>query len=849
MSYDSRQASGPYGTSNEMGGETKKGSVRAARGKLQATNPQGQVPDRPRIAGLPQRPDQLVSQPSPPRPQATERRELVPEDDRSAGSPSPQWPLPTKKTPTTSVAPEARNMPRPPNRGPPPRRPPRPVSDDFAEETDPPDVYRSSYQSENFLSPTSAAPSSRPLTTSSVASEASSLGSIPDFPVPIPPMPAVQPLPRRLPTLGPPPSARRGPPSYYTQSSFVSPIAEESETRSNTIRSHRGSFASSAVIPINDDQYYREDDDDGVRSEDDETVTSEFGRNSRASDHDEKSELVQPTLVRQASLGRRTKPSLMTIKSVESFGEKRNPSVKKNPGVDEDNLSKIGNTVLAARDGLAGRAAQGSQGPSLGNSSILLDPSSSSEESLDGFVTSMHPMQPGDKQTSFGDRVGKRRPPRIDVDAVRDAEARGSLTSLPELIKRATRLAANLDRGKTASRLGLEFWEAGAPEKRTRQSGTLSDMLAAFPPPGEATPTGNRTPNNQRWPGDKDGGYGRTSSVSSGEKPTRRRRCCGLPMWTFVTLLIVLLFLVAAAVIIPIVLIVVPNMKEAQAQSQTPNAGNRASNLPNLPAPTSSAPKNQCDGIITCRNGGVAILNADRSCNCVCINGFTGRACENEGDAACTTTNVSGAANNATLGSGIPRLFESAQKNFSIPLDPPTLLSIFSDLGLSCNTENALITFNGLAARSVLNVETTLEPSKSLPLLNAPHGAQDIGQLGRRQAVGEPGQVRPNTVQTGAPAPSPSPSTSSVPIRSISRNTTAIDFARIGVLLLLQETRELEQAANAQVKIQEFLSDASTGDARSTTVDLGQFRMDLLELSVDFRNGTTIQGRPAIPKA
>jgi hypothetical protein len=38
------------------------------------------------------------------------------------------------------------------------------------------------------------------------------------------------------------------------------------------------------------------------------------------------------------------------------------------------------------------------------------------------------------------------------MNAVRDAEARGSLSSLSDLIRRATKLASNLDRGKTASR-------------------------------------------------------------------------------------------------------------------------------------------------------------------------------------------------------------------------------------------------------------------------------------------------------------------------------------------------------------------------------------------------------------
>lgn len=50
-----------------------------------------------------------------------------------------------------------------------------------------------------------------------------------------------------------------------------------------------------------------------------------------------------------------------------------------------------------------------------------------------------------------------RRPPKLDIDAVRDAEARGSLTSLPDLIRRATRLAAMMDRGKRpGSRMALD---------------------------------------------------------------------------------------------------------------------------------------------------------------------------------------------------------------------------------------------------------------------------------------------------------------------------------------------------------------------------------------------------------
>lgn len=52
-------------------------------------------------------------------------------------------------------------------------------------------------------------------------------------------------------------------------------------------------------------------------------------------------------------------------------------------------------------------------------------------------------------------RPGARKPARLDMDAVRVAEGRGSLSSLSDLIRRATKLASNLDRGKTASRADL----------------------------------------------------------------------------------------------------------------------------------------------------------------------------------------------------------------------------------------------------------------------------------------------------------------------------------------------------------------------------------------------------------
>ena len=773
-------------------------------------------------------------------------------DPESPLSPPPQWPLPANSSPTLP--------PRSPKRLlRPPRQEIRPVSDDY------PIQQPSPGSSPDYLEPPSFrfnrsddpfSPSARPF---SGASEASSLGSIPDFPVPEPPMPVVQAQPRRTPSLGPPPSSRRGPSSYYTQMSYVSPIVEEAETRSNTIRSRHGSYASSNVFPSNSDGFYP--DDDYPLSDDDATMTS--GRAlSAISSNDDDSNLVKdsPVLVRQASMGRRTKPSLTTIKSVDNLGDRRNGGG--NSGVAGAmgagmGLGALGATgsKLYSRDGSGspGQSSPDLLSPILGGSNPF-----ASTESIERFQNAqmdpspfanpespVFPLHSAARSSTFAERVGFRRPPRLDVDAVRDAEARGSLTSLPDLIRRATRLAANLDRGKTASRLGMEFWENGAPGKRdTQQSNaaSLSDMLAAFPPPGQETPPRSRaeTPaDNVRpdWPivamasPAARSPLGKVQALS--EKSKKRRRCCGLPLWTFLTLLIVLLFIIAAAVVIPIVLVVIPNQNKNSTSAAQDNMGNNGNNggnnnnnnnNPVLPDPSSGTGNGngQCN---TCQNGGIAIMAADQSCNCVCINGFTGNTCSNNDATGCTTTSVPNTADNATMGAGIPRLIESASRDFNIPLDTTRLLSLFSSLSLSCAAENALITFNGLASRSVsstdlpINIKTTLQVPRSLPDLHDPHPVQSTGYES---------QHHPNLARD-------------TPAEFISSNTTAVDFARVGVLFALQESGTLDTAASAQEKVQDFMTSNRNGVAKGNTIDLGVFEMNLVNFTIEFRNGTIIK--------
>ncbi|RAR10896.1 epidermal growth factor-like type 3 [Stemphylium lycopersici] len=852
MSYDPRFGAGAYGATDADDGDARKGSVRAARERMQAAQKRTQLPDTSKIIGLPRRPNQLVSQYSQEKIEPSQQQALsAGRDDIESDSPSPQWPLPKMRIDGVEPTPDL--PPRSPKRLQPPQLNVRPLSDEFPIQQLSPELPLSPgylHPNDDRFSP-SFFPSSRPITISSIASE-SSIGSIPDFPVPQPPMPNIQQA-RRFPSIGPPRSARRGPSSYYTQMSYVSPIVEESEIHSSAIQSQRGSFASSNVFPSNKDDFYPDDD---PFSDDEETITSDRGTIS-PTEHDDRSGLVQqpPALVRQASLGRRTKPSLMTIKSMDSFGDKKGSSSRTRAeglgaGV---GAMGIGAATLAARDGTSSGRARSPLSREASSDSLS---TMQTLKSKAGVSRTASPLQQELRPTTLAERAGMRRPARLDMDAVRDAEARGSLTSLPDLIRRATRLATNLDRGRTASRLGLEFWETGAPEKNNvRQSG-LSEMLAAFPPPGQETPnrSGRGTPNF----GSRNVSSGASSRLryadgGNNEKPRQRRRCCGMPLWAFIVLIIFLLLAIAAAVVIPVVLIVIPNQNKANgntaAQDTQGSNGNNdmtSTNAPTLPAPTADSGNGQCSGIITCQNGGVAIFNSDRSCNCVCINGFTGRTCTKDDATGCTTTSVAGTANNATMGSGIPRLIEDAGSNFNVPLDATRILSLFSTLSLSCAAENALITFNGLASRSVtrhlhsMDSRAALHPSRTLPDLHHPHPAHVPGQQVRRQAVGQSSEAESSTDQKSADS-------GTLITQPISSNVSALDLARIAVLLALQESSDLDVAANAQESIQTLLTDDRNGNTDSSTVDVGPFELDLVNFTIEFQNGTTIQAKPSYP--
>lgn len=319
---------------------------------------------------------------------------------------------------------------------------------------------------------------------SSRPSTSSSFGSIPDFPIPSIPIPPIPPTARRGANLGPPPSSRRGASSYYSQSSHVTPIIEEQYETAN-----HDSYASSHAIPTS-----WENESPGFylagEEEDDIIPEGEDGRESRSTDHDELTDLVK-----KASLGKRHRPSLTMIKNADASdrdddhstdtvamgnsGSKKLKTISQAAVVSGYSNTRDHNSTNergAVSNGPSSSATSmdnSSSGGSVGNSSVAVPTSQLRPQGEDPRVRQIL----GGLEMGGAIKAGTPLPLTasamelnrggLKVEAVKDPDSRGSLTSLPELIRRATRLASNLDRGRTASKLGmLEMLGTNDPEKR-----------------------------------------------------------------------------------------------------------------------------------------------------------------------------------------------------------------------------------------------------------------------------------------------------------------------------------------------------------------------------------------------
>ncbi|KAG5938868.1 hypothetical protein E4U59_003540 [Claviceps monticola] len=796
----------------------------------------------------------------------------------------PQWPL-TGQSVSPPVHPESNWQPRPPGRPQQmPRRPPRPSPSRIPSMLD---QSRPQQPTPNFVSRPTAPDYSHDSTVdsydvsipsgSSARQTTSTVGTIPDVQVPAPASEGISAAnPRKNAALGPPPSSRRGASTFYSSTSFVPPIAEEisrtnlhgpsaampDQSRSEPPRTHS---------PMYEEAFYEES-------------LTEKSRESNLDDYGDESQLV-----RSASLGKKGKPALINTKpsgqGAVNAGEETASSLQTTT---ENDLyltqgTSSSETIPASRN-LPRSHKQTTHGESISSDAILKAfAAASSSDVKESIPLADAPRQP--RRLS-----AMRRPPRLDMDAVRAAEARGSLTSLPDLILRATRLASMIDKGKRpASRLdALDAWTSS--EKDERYKSGFSDMLAAFPPPVH-TPRNNVASRlswlrGGGWPGAK-GQYGpshsRTPSDQMVSKP--KRRCCGLPIWAFILLVILALCIIAAAVVLPLEFFVFKNL------------GSSDDN--NTPQPSLS----QCQLTLPCLNGGRSLL-AQNKCSCICTNGFTGPTCGDGGSTGCAMTDLVSTdgqshIQNVTLGRAIPRLIAGANQNYSVPLFGTTILARFNAGNLSCIAQNSLVTFDGRSTRlgqptdevddlsdkqanMVSNADLEHFPPISVLSLTRPVNTGGEGPQGGAGIVTPATPTKATTTSPPGWAPAITPNTQnpssllekqlpqtlvvdtgSAATRRSNPTTSAfqvteekVDFARVAMLYILQEG-SVEKAISAQGELQQLFSRVSRSKKErgmevsileASNLDLGSgYNINMVDLKVNVGKGAvgrgTIQAR------
>ncbi|CAG8976815.1 hypothetical protein HYALB_00009079 [Hymenoscyphus albidus] len=879
------------------------GSVRRARERMEA----GVKPEAPRGPPPPMFDPrrQQAQNPTRPRPQMAPMVSSKESGRSMIGvaisrpTPVPQWPLQGSIEPQD--VPRAHQYLPPQGWGPAPQRPPRPShvpsmldASQLQQPTpsfnhrpplnaqDQPQAQWRGFPEDDYYS--SSPDMTSPVTPSSRVSTISSVGTIPDFPVPAIP-------PRRSVHLGPPPSSRRGASSYYSQTSFVSPIPEESPRTATTHRS----YASSAAIPSSWGSEYEYDSETPEREFEEEHMHGRGdSRDSTTEDGDEKE------LIRSASMGKRAKPAMINTKSAEKMDQVRpgpRPQQDENfdrmgpgsgkslgvPSTDRDSMWPISATASSHVLPMSRNPsrAPGEMGwpisSSLLASSLETVPGVAIAVTTDDTVSPISPSQeyhfktrdmagannlqppamaptsrtPSPTTGGFSRLSAIRRPPRLDIDAVRDAEARGSLTSLPDLIRRATRLAAMIDRGKRpGSRLHdlndfpmdekdfeRDFAVRSPEDKNKRRSG-LSGMLASIPSPGIVGTPRTGTPNETTerrlsvWPQ----GYQETDGDKSEEKAPRKRRCCGLPCWGLMVVLVIIAIILAAAIVVPVKLLSIDKTPPPQGQ----NAGDRC----------------QSDPATACQNGGISIID-NGACACVCTNGFTGSTCNIAGASGCTTTTL-GSLSNVTLGESIPRLISTAQTNFSVPLVAETLVARFNNANLSCGSGNALVTFDGLSSRGG-NANDVVVPIAT----DTPSATRKVRRGGGPGSTlyltySTPTHMPPHTSTPSTPPPTivvnPWPATTPMPTHSRPPPSTepstaftvteeVLDFSRVAVLYIMQQ-KNLDNAVTAQSSIQSFISKTTYTNQAAMNIELGNNNtINLVAFTVNVGNGAVGRNR------
>lgn len=499
------------------------------------------------------------------------------------------------------------------------------------------------------------------------------------------------------------------------------------------------------------------------------------------------------------------------------------------------------------------------------------------------------------RKFSLRDRLGDKQPPRINVEAVKQAEAHGSLTSLPGLINRALNMASNIEHGKTSSKASDWFGNDLLKElhKKGKSTASLGQVLEGFVfSPGVAQGEHQRgggfdaqsqssgsnssyaekhnhlqPPTNlqdRQYASSPPQLFNRSHSKYDYRGGPRKRRCCGLPLWLFITILVGIVAIIALAIALPLILI----------------GNNKSKHHATV----------SCSVTHPCHNGGASVPSVNATCSCVCAGGFTGSDCSQSNPSSSCGSVQTSTVTGATVGANLASLFNNGESQFLVPLNASVVLPIFASNNLTCDMENALVAVGsgdetaakggkarrsaeslivfgkGVEARAVesssttmvtLKARTTAAPSDTNPHLSAlskrQTGATTAngiliaggGSSPASSSTASSGTTSAAATKTSSSSPSSSSSTSSNSGTAAfdPKSATTLAFARTAILYTLQISQELSVAIAAQSALQNFLTapKAGGGDARKVDVG-GGFVVDLVGESVSGGGGGMVGG-------
>jgi len=387
---------------------------------------------------------------------------------------------------------------------------------------------------------------------------------------------------------------------------------------------------------------------------------------------------------------------------------------------------------------------------------------------------------------------------------------------------------------------------------------------------------------------------------------TRQRRCCGLPLWGFIALVIILILLAALAVIIPIALIVLPRNNSVSPSAATAQCAqskpcrNGGSNIVDA--------NGQCACLCSNGfSGNTCTIASDSACTTVTAGGTSdatiGNAIPRLVDTAAanysipldfqalialfSSSNLSCGAENALVtlngGAGLKKRFilmtgsaagsvmitdESELENIlieplqdvidlalqpistaaptvPIPTQPPALpelptiqlairqgsnLVISGDPGVAVTSNGILVASSAGPTSPTARFVSATVTSSSFP---------DPSALATDSST----PPTPSGSSTnGDPASGTDPSLGP---GSMYFNATAMDFARVVTLFVLQISGKLDAAVTAQMRFQNWFDGVGGVQYEARNISLGGgFTANLVDTEVTISNGTVYGGGP-----